>query len=188
MTRSISHTRSPWRDRFRWVEPQRVVLALSSEPQKTTSRERFRPADQNDIIALLDSQASRVGPKGIFIADIATHAFVAGGQLYLLASGSLRRRPESSLTTTTLFDIVSGSAAPRSVIFIDACREQVSADHRGPKTPDATPLLKSMARANGQVVFYGAAPGRYAYADDQRQNGVFTAALLGRPALFGGGG
>jgi len=64
------------------------------------------------------------------------------------------------------------------VIFIDACREQVKVDRRGTETHDATPLLKSMAEAKGQVVFYGAAPGCFAYDDDQRQNGVFTAALL----------
>lgn len=64
------------------------------------------------------------------------------------------------------------------MIFIDACREQVKVDRRGTETHDATPLLKSMAEAKGQVVFYGAAPGCFAYDDDQRQNGVFTAALL----------
>jgi hypothetical protein len=101
------------------VEPRRVVLALSGDPQKPASRAHLealkkagaevRPAGQNDIIALLEEQASRVGPKGIFITGFATHAFAAGGQLYLLASGSLFRRPESSLTTTTC----STSSPPR---------------------------------------------------------------------------
>ncbi|HXA18706.1 MAG TPA: caspase family protein [Thermoanaerobaculia bacterium] len=168
------------------VKPGRVVLALSGEPQKPESREhlvaltkdgaKVYPAGQNDIISQLDAQSGLVGPKGVFIVSLATHAYVADGQLRLLASGSLLRHHETSLTTTTLFDIVSNSVAPRSLIFIDACRERLSSDTRG--APDTVPFLKAMSAATGQVVFYGAAPGRYAYDDDSRRNGVFTAALL----------
>ncbi len=171
------------------VKPRRVMLALSGEPQKPESLQRLeelkragaevRPAGQSDLLELLELQSRRVGRKGIFIVGIATHAYVAEGELHLLASSSMLRHHETSLTATTLFDIVAASDAPRSLIFIDACRERMSNDKRGvSEARDVTQLFKAVAQSTGQVVFYGAAPGCYAYDDEERRNGVFTGALL----------
>ena len=35
-----------------------------------------------------------------------------------------------------------------------------------------------MSHVDGQVVFYAAAAGKYAYDDDEKQNGVFTTAVI----------
>ena len=171
------------------VEPRRIALALSGLPQKPESKQRLErlkkegaevtTASQSDIITLLEAQSRRVGAQGIFIMAIATHAFVADGQLHLLASESIPLYRQTCLTANTVFDIVSGSEAPRSLIFIDACRERLRAGTRSvleQRTPVA--LFKANAQSSGQVVFYGAAPGGYAYDDDERKNGVFSAALL----------
>ena len=171
------------------VDARRVVLALSGEPQKLESKQRLErlkkegaevtTASQSDIIALLEAQSRRVGAQGIFIVAIATHAFVAEGELHLLASGSMPLHRQTCLTANAVFDIVSNSEAPRSLIFIDACRERLRVGTRSAlQQHDAVPLFKASVQSTGQVVFYGAAPGGYAYDDDERKNGVFSAALL----------
>jgi len=171
------------------VEARRVVLALSGEPQKPESKQRLErltregaevtTASQSDIIKALEAQSRLVGAQGIFIMAIATHAFVADGQLHLLASASIPLYHQTCLTANTVFDIVSRSEAPRSLIFIDACRERLRAGTRSAlEQRDPVPLFKASAQSMGQVVFYGAAPGGYAYDDDDRKNGVFSAALL----------
>lgn len=177
--------------RVRLVSPKRVVIILSGSPQKESSRRRLAElermgarvettADQMRIRVLLQEQADRAGRDGILIVSLATHGFVREGTPYLLASTSLFRFPDTALSTQKILDIAAKSAARRSLIFIDACREWVPGATRGvshdPMT--AAPLVQRMARVEGQVVFYAAAAGKYAYDDDTMQNGVFTKAVL----------
>jgi len=121
-----------------FVEPNRVVLAISGEPQKPESRERLRvlrergakthPAGQTDILVLLERQARMVGKKGILIVGIATHGFSAEGLHYLIASNSMLRHRESAVATHKLLDIAAKSAATRSLILLDACRSRLVSD------------------------------------------------------------
>jgi hypothetical protein len=169
------------------VTPSRVVIALSGRPQKEESKKRLEAlrdagatlekTEPSDILMLLQQQAAMAGKNGMLIVSIATHGFVRNGVPYILGSTSLFQYPETALPATKLFDIASTSEARRSLFFIDACRERISGDARAGASPvTAAPLVSRMGRVNGQVVFYAAAAGGYAYDDDG--NGVFTKAVL----------
>jgi hypothetical protein len=174
------------------VVPERIALALSGDPQKEASRRRLKklaergatthPAGQTDIVQLMEQQAKRVGKKGILIVGIATHGFSDDGLHYLIAANSLLRYRDSAVATHKLLDIAARSGAPRGLFFLDACRSRLTAGStRGVDEIDdrsAAPLIDGLAHSAGQVIFYAAAPGEYAYDDDSRQNGVFTSALL----------
>jgi hypothetical protein len=175
----------------RLVDAGRVILALSGEPQKPESQQKLdalraagatvRDAGETDILALLERQARNAGRKGILIASIATHGFNAGGVHYLLAANSLFEHRETSISTNKLLDIAGQSNALRSLLFLDACRGRLVSGERSEGESDprsSAPLVQAMAQARGEVVFYAAAAGQYAYDDDPRKNGVFTAAVI----------
>lgn len=170
------------------VPPRRVVLALSGTPQKEESKQRLRElreagarvhdATSGDILNLLKEQAARAGSKGLLVLSIASHGFQQDGDAWILGSTSTFGSPETALRTATLLDVAS--RVPRSLIFIDACRDRIGQDTRG-ATPDpaaAAPHIRRMARVRGQVIFYAAAPGQYAFDDLEQKNGVFTRAVL----------
>jgi hypothetical protein len=170
------------------IPPRRVVLALSGSPQKEESKRRLaelkeagarvEAATSGDILNLLREQAAKTGRHGLLVLSLATHGFQQGGDAYILGSTSAFGSPETSLHTATLFNIAA--EAPRSLIFVDACRDRVGQTSRGasPDPAAAAPHLKRMARVRGQVIFYAAAPGQYAFDDEVHQNGVFTKAVL----------
>lgn len=173
----------------RLVRPDRVVLALSGKPRKKASIKRLEAlraagaivttADREEIMARLQQQAAAAGSGGLFILSFATHGFSSEGTPYVLASTSRLGDPATSLPATTLFDTAASSGAKRSLIFVDACRERITAGTRsGQEAMTAAPLINAMEPIQGQVVFYAAAPGQYAYDDPKRKNGVFTAAVL----------
>jgi hypothetical protein len=173
--------------RIALVSPSRVVIALSGRPQKEESKRRLDALQQagarvekagpSDILMLLQRQAALASRDGLLIVSIATHGFVRDGVPYILGSTSLFQYPETALPTPKLFDIASASGARRSLFFIDACRERLSEGARGgASAATAAPLISRMGHVNGQVVFYAAAAGGYAYDDDG--NGVFTKAVL----------
>jgi hypothetical protein len=170
------------------VSPSRVVIALSGRPQKEESKRRLDALEQagatiektgpSDILMLLQRQAALAGRDGLLIVSIATHGYVGrDGVPYILGSTSLFQYPETALPTPKLFDIASASGASRSLFFIDACRERLSEGARaGASAATAAPLISRMGHVDGQVVFYAASAGGYAYDDDG--NGVFTKAVL----------
>lgn len=170
------------------VPPKRVVLALSGEPQKEESQERLRElrnagatiadATSGDILHLMQEQAARAGSTGLLVVSIATHGFLRDADSYILGSTSVFGSPETSLRLATLLD--TASRARRSLVFVDACRDRVGETSRGTTSDPTTaaPLLRKMGGIEGQVIFFAAAAGKYAYDDDVRRNGVFTKAVL----------
>ncbi|HEX6095777.1 MAG TPA: caspase family protein [Thermoanaerobaculia bacterium] len=169
------------------IPPRGVVLALSGSPQKDDSKRRLQElkeagvrienATSGDILNLLREQVARTGKRGLFVLSLATHGFQHDGDPYVLGSTSAFGAPETSLRTAALIDIAA--QAPRSLLFIDACRERIIPSRGANPDPAAmAPHIKGMARVRGQVIFYAAAPGQYAYDDEVRQNGVFTKAVL----------
>lgn len=173
----------------RLLLPSRVVIALSGEPSKKESKERLKAlkaagakvvtnVDQDDLMKLLREQSAVAGRDGMMIVSFATHGFNTDGVPYLLGASSSFSRRDTNLSAAEVAEIVAGSAARRSLIFFDACRERVSADTRGVVARPSAPLVKKMARVEGQVIFYAAAPGGYAHDDPSRGNGVFTAAVI----------
>lgn len=169
------------------IPPRNVVLALSGSPQKEDSKGRLEElkdagvriadATSGDILHLLREQVAKTGKHGLFVLSVATHGFQQDGEAYILGSTSAFNAPETSLRTATLFDLAAQT--PRSLLFIDACRERIIPSRGASPDPAAVaPHIKGMARARGQVIFYAAAAGEYAYDDEVRQNGVFTKAVL----------
>jgi hypothetical protein len=170
------------------VRPARVVLALTGLPRKAESRRRLdqlklagatvETADQTDLQRLLRAQAALAGANGLFIVSFATHGFSRDGEHYLLSASSLFDDIETTLPAAKLFDI-AGSSAARSLIFVDACRDRVHESRAiGHESKSAAPLLSAMNKVAGQVIFYAAPAGGYAYDDERRHNGVFTAAVI----------
>lgn len=169
------------------VLPEHVVIALSGRPQKEESRQRLAalkeagakvaPAGQADILTLLQRQAAAAGKDGILIVTLASHGFLEDGVPYVLGSSSLFQYPETTVPATRLFDVAAKSEAGRSLFFIDACRERITGDRRGSASAKTSaPMIHRMGLVHGQVVFYAAAAGGYAY--DDGGNGVFTKAVL----------
>jgi hypothetical protein len=171
------------------VDPPRVVLALSGEPQKRESQEKLkrllaageqlRNATTEDILDLLESQSRAVASNGILIAAFATHGVSEDGIQYLLtASSTLAHYHRNGLTDADIRDVVS--RVPRSLIFIDACRERLMKDRRSGEVDQRSraALMRAVSRINGQIVFSAAPMGGYAYDDEERQNGVFTATVI----------
>lgn len=173
------------------VDPKRVVLALSGEPHKKDSQTNLellmragasvQGAGHADLLKQLRRQAAAVGKNGLLIVAFATHGINDGGTQHLLTSTSLLQDPETSVTETKIREIVSRAHVPRALILIDACRERLTSDIRtGGASPRsaAARLMEELGKISGQVVLSAAAPGGYAYDDDSRRNGVFTASVI----------
>jgi hypothetical protein len=179
------------------VEPERVVLALSGEPQKPESRERLKKLlasgvtrispTAEELQSALEQQTDLVMGGGLLLVSFATHGFVdRDGTHYLLGSGSTFEA-ETSLSASQVLDVAS--RAPRSLVLVDACRERVPSGSRaGDSGPRSTaPSIKGRTPAAGQVVFYAAPPGGYAFDDHDSGNGIFTKATLEGLACKGSG-
>jgi Caspase domain len=175
--------------RIALLPPRRVVLAISGSPQKKESKDRLSELEQagarivrnvsaDDILDLLKEQSARAGREGLFVLSIASHGFQQNGDAYILGSTSDFGSPETALRAATIFDVAA--QASRSLIFIDACRDRVQQGARGaaPDPAAAAPHIRRMNGVHGQVIFYAAAPGGYAFDDPVHQNGVFTKAVL----------
>lgn len=172
------------------VNAGRVVLALSDKPLKKQSQDRLAAlrdagaritaATQPDILAQLRYQTARVGRDGLLVVAFATHGYTHEGIPYVLAETSELERPDTAISTVRVLEAASMSHAARSLILLDACRDRVKTDARtAPFDPlSAAPLIDAMAHTDSQAVLYAAAAGKYAYDNDQRRNGVFTAAVI----------
>ena len=174
---------------IRLVVPPRIVLCLSGEPVKEESKQRLRAllaagavkrdAQPVRIRALLEKQAALVGSDGLLIVSIASHGFIRDGVPFILGASSLIESPETTLSATKMFDLISSLGVQRSLIFVDACRERLTPQRRGVLAAmTAAPLIDRIGRRRGQVVFYAAAAGQYAYDNDTARNGVFTKAVM----------
>jgi len=169
--------------KVRLVDARRVALALTGEPRKLESQEKLKklraagaivcPATLESVRGLVQRQAGLAGKDGLLILGFASHGFSRDGVPYVLTSTSRYEDTVSSLSGAKVSDIASSSKAQRSLIFIDACRERVPGA-RGVRIP--VPVAQYMKGAIGQVIFYAAAPGNYAYETDG--NGVFTKAVI----------
>ena len=176
--------------RSRLVAPKRVVLALSGDPQKPETQKHLdaltaagaivRNATQSDVLTLLEAQSRAAGHHGILLIAFASHGISSEGVQYLLTASSLLQHRETAVTETKIREIASRTDAARSLILLDACRKRLTSDTReGDADPrSAAALMREMSSINGQVVFSAAAAGEYAYDDDARRNGVFTATLI----------
>jgi hypothetical protein len=174
------------------IDPAKTVLLISGEPQKEESRDRLRALAaanvsqaQPSVRAVYD-QAYRLGQmteaEGLFVVSFAAHGFTDGGKGVLALSGALKRRPVlTGLHLDAVLDDLSQSRAQKRLVLVDACRERFEGKTRS--QGDSLKLfgdafLEAMTQARGCAILAGASRGGYAYDDQERQNGVFTAAVL----------
>jgi hypothetical protein len=173
------------------VVPTRVVLALSGKPQKPESQDKLkkliaagatpRNATTEEILDVLESQSHSVTSNGILIVAFATHGVSDEGTQYLLtASSTLGHYHRTALTDADIRETISRNGVARSLIFIDACRERLLKDRRsGDVDPrSVAAFVRAFSEITGQVVFSAAPGGGYAYDDEERRNGVFTATVI----------
>ncbi len=173
------------------IQPASVVLALAGEPQKAASKARLQtllaegalrqPAEQTDILRLLDRQRKASGAKGLFVATFATHGFSDQGSDFLVAADTLRPFIQrAGVVLSEAFDVVAQAHAPRRLVLLDACRERFTATSRrgAGGSPMSASFADAIADAQGQAVISGTTLGGYSYDDLERSNGVFTVALL----------
>ena len=172
------------------LRPDRIALALSGEPQKAESQQHLQEllsagamrysASQSEILKLLKSRAGTVGRSGILVVSFSTHGVSEDGTQYLLTATSLLDDLETAVSEAKVCDIVSRNRVARSLILIDACRERLMRDRRNDEVDPRSAAVVSdeMENSEGQVVLSAASAGDYAYDDDTRRNGVFTAAVI----------
>ncbi len=175
------------------IEPQRVVLSLAGQPEKSESARRLQalvgagaiqePASLVNIVDLLDRQTRASSEQGLLVVALATHGFSDQGGDFLVAEDTRKRRITlTGVPVNVLFDDVSRAKAPRRIVLLDACRERLSKDTRSSgATPGAAmseSLAGAIASAQGQVVLSGTTVGGYTYDDFRLKNGVFTRALI----------
>lgn len=174
------------------VPPRRVMLVLSGRPVKPESRDHLRElrdagaevryrADAADILAALREQTAVAGRDGMLIVSIATHGFLRDGNGYILGARSVVRDEATMLATAEVFETIASSAAQRSLVFVDACRERMMKGRRSvlaSAMSTSPPLDRRLGRTRGQAVFYAAAAGESAYDDSAARNGVFTRVVI----------
>ncbi|WP_089717641.1 caspase family protein [Candidatus Entotheonella palauensis] len=175
------------------IDPKKVILALAGMPQKSASNERLqallkagvtrKSARLTEIYAHLARQGVATGRRGLFVVTLATHGFSDRGRDFLVSTDTRRRfLKRTGIEVADVFDVVAQAKAPRRLVLLDACRERLSRSTRASgieaESAMGQAFADAIAKASGQVVLSGTTLGGYAYDDDQRQNGVFTAAVL----------
>ncbi len=116
----------------------------------------------------------------------ATHGFTDGGEDYLLARDSLLGYPvATAVPKRWLLDALAEAKTQRRFALLDACRERFKQGERGGGAAAMSPSFhEALARTQGTVVLAATTTGGFAYDDPERQNGVFSAAIL--DGLHGG--
>ena len=179
--------------RLELLEPEKVVLALSGQPRKAASRERLRQLVEGGAriseatLGLFTDHVSQQGrasgESGLFIVSIATHGFSDQGNDYLVASDTRQRRIQrGGILFAEVIDDVSLSRASRRLVLVDACRERLSADTRAggadPASAMGAAFSEAITKASGMVILSATVLGGFSYDDQDRQNGVFSAAVM----------
>lgn len=164
--------------RRRLLQPRKVHLALSGQPQKAESRSRLRKllaagarvsgASRAEIERWLAAKAE--GGAALVWVSFATHGRSQGQDEYLLIADSrLDDLASTALPTQQLLAQVARRPAALRMVVLDACRE-LSSRSAFELRVDATssgPLAIVQARVGGPL-----------FDDAEGEQGVFTGALL----------
>jgi formylglycine-generating enzyme required for sulfatase activity len=184
------------------IAPRRALLLLSGEPRKTESLSRLarlleagarrKSARQVDIYDGVEEIEKGLTGNGLAVFTVATHGLSDQGGDFLVAADSRKRRQlQTGVPVAHLVDEVTRavgsleldrqgkSVSRRGLVLLDACRGRLTAGTRGAAEPElAKGFAEAIARARGLAVLSGATLGGLAYDDPERQNGVFTCAVL----------
>lgn len=171
------------------INPKKVVLCLAGEPQSAEARQRLaelkkRGAElggtgRNAIIRALRDVPRHTGRDGLMVVSMASHGFSQPGGDYVLAADSVSGViAETGLELQRVLSMVGEAPALRRLVLIDACREKVARGGGGEAAAMAASFAHAVDEARGMAVLLGASAGGFAYDDFERQNGVFTSAVI----------
>lgn len=172
------------------ILPERIILLLAGDPRKPESMDRLavligrgarrRSARMRDVYRYLGEMARSTEERGLFVLTAATHGVSDQGGDFLVATDSLKERTlRTGIAVDELFDDVSRAGAERRLVLLDACRERFSQGTRGEAESAMTQSFAgAIARTQGSVILSASTLGGFAYDDQERKNGVFTAAVL----------
>lgn len=176
------------------VKPARTLLCIAGEPRKKDSQTRLEEltaegatcstASITDIYCAIDRQSKKCGEQGMFLVGIASHGLSHEGTDLILAHDTVYEMPvRTSVQVTEIFNAIMRSKAPRRMVLLDACREHLEGGVRstaevatGQAMSDS--FAKAIGNATGQVVLSGTVSGGFCYDDPERENGVFSAAVI----------
>ena len=172
------------------VPATKVVLALEGEAQKVASWGRLQElrkagakvagATRSGFYRLVGRQARTTGSRGLFVVSVASHGFSRDGLDSLVTRDAVRDDiGDTGFRVNTLLDKVADAKAPRRLVLLDACRERLTRQRgSGSASAFGRSFVEAIEQAKGQVVLAAATEDGFAYDDDERRNGVFTAAIL----------
>ena len=132
-----------------------------------------------NIRAKLETLESYIKPRDMVIISFSGHGIANdAGKSYLVpVDADLHNKFATSLPVEDLVDWLDDLGVKKSIMFIDACREQVSETaSRGL----AKQRLEAdrFDRAEVSAVFYATKTGWYSYEDNNSDYGIFTRFLL----------
>lgn len=172
------------------INSENVLLALSGEPQKWSSRKRLQRLKASGvqiseptytgILSQLQRIPASAGPRGLLVLAFATHGFARDGNHYLVMADSAPGDDivRSGIPVSRLLDEASLAKGHRSVLFLDACQERVVRRGLTERMPSTGALYAALAHASGIAVLAATQLGGYSYDDDKAMNGVFTKAVI----------
>lgn len=170
-----------------------VIVGVAKNPESRDHLEELKKSGvivldgegeilRSDIIEYIGDYASIAKIDGTLVVSISTHGYDIDGHQYLAMWDSTSKAlRETGVSTTYIIDKVSESSASRSLLFIDACNNELTAT-RSPASYRGRQLSKhfidAISPTAGDAIFLAARPGGYAFDDEERRNGVFTGAVL----------
>jgi formylglycine-generating enzyme required for sulfatase activity len=180
------------------LDPKKVVLAISGEPQKPESRQRLAelrergadriPATNDQIYQRAYELGRETGEQGLYVVTLASHGLADQGQVVLLPENSWGQRPvHTGIHLLTLMDDVERAIAPRRLLIADCCRArrqspvrdfQETEEERQEAMQLSRRLCEELAARRGMASLSGTTHGGLTYDDHKAKNGVFTGALL----------
>lgn len=174
---------------LRLIKPENVVLALSGEPQKWSSKKRLArliaggaktPApDFTEMLKQVRRVPASAGAKGILVLAFATHGFARDGNHYLVMKDSDSGDIVSSgIPVSRLLEEASLAKGHRAALFLDACQERLVRRGVTEALKSTKELYDALGQASGVAVLAGTQLGGYSYDDDEAMNGVFTEAVI----------
>jgi hypothetical protein len=171
------------------VPPQHVWIALSGQPTATEMKNALEtlklmgvkqiPADRKSLLQTVKEAANTASaPDGLILMTFSTHGFDTGGQAFLMPSDGQASDVETTgVPLNSIKNTLQKAAAAKRLLFVDACRQPVTATTRGDEQmPEG--FYKALAGSSGFGVVMSCVTGEKSWEDEKFQHGVFTHFLI----------
>ncbi|MFH1351243.1 MAG: DUF1566 domain-containing protein [Pseudomonadota bacterium] len=166
------------------------VLVLTDDMDK---KDPFFP-DKKNILGVLQRYGKEIKPQDFVLFSFSGQGIThPSGRSFLLAfNTSLNNLQETGIPVDLIFDFIKGTGVNRSLVFIDACREEIIRPKEHVVNgiyPDRYIQLEDRVKA----IFFAAQKGFYSHDDERSGYSVFTKSLINglegeADSLYGGNG